>query len=389
MVMKVLYIFDEDGKYGGPRAGLEMIKALKEQKDIKPIIITSKKNELNDICDIEQFENYVTGHHKYTYVKSNSIIKNVIKYIPRYIRYRYGIYRAQKKILKYINLSEIDLIHCNISGVDLGAIIGKKYNIPNILHIREYGEGEQYFRVKSYRPNYIDFLNNNVSKFVAISNTVGKFWIEKGIDKNKLVNIYDGLYLSDISLKENFDYENEKIKFIMLGSIHQGKGQRDLIEACSKLDRDEKSKIKIDIIGNGFKEEEKIIHDLIKRYSLQDIITFKNYDDDIRSKLHLYDIGVNCSFAEGFGRVTVEYMAAGLCVIASNRGANEEIVRNNENGIIYDKNNIDSLVEKIRLVINNCELRKKIAKNALKDARKYDISEKCLEIYDMYKEYIK
>lgn len=220
--MRVLYVFDEDGKYGGPKAGIEMISILRKKYEIEPIVLTSKYNEVNEYCDNNDIYNLVTYHHKYTYVKSTSFIKNFFKIFPRFLRYKIGNILALNIIRKNIDMNTIDMIHTNISGIDLGILLGKKYCIPNIMHIREYGEGESNFRVKSYRRRYVEFLNKKVTKFVCISNTVTNFWIAKGIDEDKIVKIYDGLYLDNIKA-DNKHNKHNKLKFIMLGSIHPRK----------------------------------------------------------------------------------------------------------------------------------------------------------------------
>lgn len=240
--MKVLYIFDEDDKYGAPKAGLEMILKLKEKYNIIPIVITSKRNKVNEICNNAKIENYVTYHHKYTYVRTSSIMKNIIKFFPRWIRYKVGNIKAKYILEKNINFDEIDIIHSNTSGLDLGVILSKKYKKPNILHIREYGVGEKNFNVHSYRLKYIDFLNNNVTNFIAISNTVKRFWINKGIDESKIFTIYDGVRTDDIKVKQTYSTANKQLKLIMLGTINRGKGQLELIEAINLLNRRNKKK---------------------------------------------------------------------------------------------------------------------------------------------------
>lgn len=202
---KIIYLFDEDDKYGAPKAGLEMIVELRKH-NVYPIVLTSKKNDINRLCSEMGIENYVTHHHKYTYVNTNNRFKDIIKFIPRYIRYKLGNIVALNIIKRKINLNEVNLIHSNISAIDLGILISRRYNIKNIMHIREFGELD--FNMQSYRKNYIKFLNKNVTKFIAISNAIKGYWIKKGINEDKIQTIYDGIYGSDILRKE--DYTNEK-----------------------------------------------------------------------------------------------------------------------------------------------------------------------------------
>ena len=63
-----------------------------------------------------------------------------------------------------------------------------------------------------------------------------------------------------------------------------------------------------------------------------------------------------CSKAEGFGRVTAEYMHAGLGVIASDCGANPELIQNEKTGLLYNKVDTTSLTKKIMEYYQNREL---------------------------------
>lgn len=140
----------------------------------------------------------------------------------------------------------------------------------------------------------------------------------------------------------------------------------------------------VDIVGNGATEEEKKIKKQISKYNLEKTIFIKPYDLGIRKKLKNYDIGINCSFAEAFGRMTIEYMAAGLCVIASNKGANLELIENNINGIIYDKENINSLCDKIEYLYYNRNELKILALEGCKGISFYKSEKNCDNIYNFY-----
>ncbi len=64
---------------------------------------------------------------------------------------------------------------------------------------------------------------------------------------------------------------------------------------------------------------------------------------------------------EAFGRVTVEYMMTGLAVVASDGGANKEIVEDGKTGLIYKGGNPVSLSNKLELLIKDPEFREKMA----------------------------
>ena len=80
------------------------------------------------------------------------------------------------------------------------------------------------------------------------------------------------------------------------------------------------------------------------------------YREDVCSLLHEYDCGVMCSRSEGFGRVTAEYMMAGLPVIASDTGANPELVNEGQTGLFYRWGDTSDLAKKIEMLADDALL---------------------------------
>ena len=92
-----------------------------------------------------------------------------------------------------------------------------------------------------------------------------------------------------------------------------------------------------------------------------------------------------CSRAEGFGRVTVEYMHAGLGVIASKAGANEEIIENNVTGLLYTKGSAQELANKMREYFENRNVLSRCAKKGREHAENnFTKSINAKNIYNIY-----
>ena len=120
----------------------------------------------------------------------------------------------------------------------------------------------------------------------------------------------------------------------------------------------------------------------MKKNNLEEQVYFKGYCNSIYDILNQYDVGLVCSKAEGFGRVTIEYMAAGLCCVASNSGANVEIIEKNEAGLLYN-NSCESLVDVFRYLIDNRQCIEEYGKRAADVAREmYDINKNADKIID-------
>ena len=154
------------------------------------------------------------------------------------------------------------------------------------------------------------------------------------------------------------------MKLLILGSVSEGKGQYQIIEAINLMTEQERERITLDIIGGGNKSYIKKINKVVINYGLSSSVHFLGYQQDAGNNVSKYDCGLMCSNSEAFGRVTIEYMMAGLPVIASNTGANKELVIDGENGLLYQYNNILDLKNKIVYLLDNVNELERMGKAA-------------------------
>lgn len=328
--MKILYFMNHADQGGAVLALYDLLVELIKQKEIEPIVITGKKNKFNEMLDELQIENYAVSFKNFiSSYQEPKWLCNILLWI-RYIIHKPG---AIQKIQKIIDFQKIDLIHTNLDRIDIGAYFSKKYKIPHVWHIREHLDDD--FEVTFIFKNYIKHMEKYPSTYVAISKSVKNKWIKRGIPEHKIRLIYDGIR-EETFTKEKPSQKTEKIKIIFLGGYCLNKGQEFVIEAVSEMPKEIRNKIQIDFFGNGTQKYVSNLQQKINTLGIQDIVQLNQYDPAIYEKLKNYQIGMNCSKSEGFGRITVEYMLAGLCPIASNTGANPEIIENQKSrNIIY------------------------------------------------------
>jgi len=74
---------------------------------------------------------------------------------------------------------------------------------------------------------------------------------------------------------------------------------------------------------------------------------------------------------ESFALPVIEAMACGTCVITSDNGGIDDYAKDNINCLVFQRKNIDELIEKIQALFDNPELRVILAENGLKTAKKY------------------
>ncbi len=381
--MKLLMVHsDRDEMYGAVHSMLEMLTKLQEKYQVEPTLLVSKEGNVTKYCDKMGWKYCITGHGNFMMgagTKKKEMIRNALLPVF-YLKYKIKNFLALRKIERELNIKEFDIIHTNVNVCDIGAILSKKYKIPHVWHLREFGDLD-YNRIV-FRRKYIDFMNKNCNYFIAISDAVKNHWIKKGLDRNKVIRIYNGV--------EKIEYKKEeknegKIKCCFCGSISKSKGQHILLQALSKLNKEYLDKISIDILGDGPKEYVNSLKEYVKKNNLNKVVSFCGYKSNVRELLSKYDIGFMCSYSEGFGRVTVEYMMAGLCTIASNTGANSELIKNKETGVLFDYSNIEDLKSKIAWCINNYKEVKNIGKNSKQISLKNFTSEiNSKNVFELY-----
>lgn len=386
--MKVLYVTDVVDRFGATNSFKEMVKELNSKYNVEPIILTSKKGLITKYANDNQFETYAIGYDSVLYRDSENKLKNFVKRLTKRqvqkVKVAYKEYNAMKKVEKLINFDDIDIIHSNINRNDIGARIAQKYKIPHVMHLREFSDLDfNYFPLYN---NYINLINSNTNRFIAISRVIKKHWNNKGIPDEKIEVVYNGVDNKKFIPKEKFN--DGKIHVIFSGAISPTKGQIEAIKAIKLIKNEFKEKIVLDIYGTGNEEYVKKLHKFILENNLEKNIDFKGYVDNIYEYVGKYDIGLVCSKSEGFGRVTAEYMHAGLIVIASNKGANSELIDNGENGFLYEYGNSDDLSKKIEKVIEEkSDFKQKIVEEAMKKANNMFTAEKNADnVYKIYEE---
>ena len=349
--MNVLIIADGDTRYGASRSLLHMAINLQQKSDLNITVVLNCNSDMVDL--LKKHGCVVAIIHYNLCIQPYPEVSwwFPIRFVHQGMKYLYGRIFALKELKKIIKIEDVDLIHSNSSREDFSIMVGMKYHIPIVRHIREFGDKD--YRCFSLRKNYINLLNETTSIFIAVSNAVREHWIKKGILENKIVTIYNGVLTRDYIKQKRLPLCYKKsINLVMVGSIVHTKGQDQAIQLMSIL-KDEDIEFKLDLIGDGTWFILKKLKGQVKTSGLEACVRFLGYRKDVFDLLPNYDVGLICSDSEGFGRVTAEYMMAGLPVLASNTGANSELIREGVDGCLYSYGSVEDMKEKLMRIINN------------------------------------
>ena len=103
-------------------------------------------------------------------------------------------------------------------------------------------------------------------------------------------------------------------------------------------------------------------HALTKKMGLTDQIHFLGYRTDIPKLLRISDLAISSAKQEGLPVNIMEAMYVGLSVVATDCRGNRDLICNSKNGYIVSINNNDDFVNKIELVYNDRNIRRKFEK---------------------------
>lgn len=376
--INVLYFLEQDSKYGASQSAKIMITELVKSEKVRAHVAVPYRFDDYDYykkigCEVIRLP--------YTYCvieKNKNIFMWAIKFIVRGIEYFVGNVLTILIVPHKINMRDIDLIHCNSSRLDIAALVADRTKKNLIWHVREFGKGD--FNRYYYRRNYINFMNQKGSLFIMVSESIRKEWISRGLSESKCIRVYNGVCQNQLEKTRRHD---KNYKIIMAGGITKAKGQWQAIEALNIL---RNNNLYLDFWGDGKKEYIDKLKNRVKECSLENNVRFCGYTNELSKILKDYDCGLMCSDFEAFGRVTAEYMMAGLVVVVSDSGANMELIEDLKSGIVYKAKDVENLAIKIQNILDmSTDNRNSISECAKERARNLFLAQtNAANIYQIY-----
>lgn len=297
------------------------------------------------------------GDEKYAYEISKNV--NIIlgkndnkSKIKKYLK----IYKDVERIVKTKNIEMI--IGENIETNSLAALLGKKYGLITIgyehLSYKRMGMREEILRRIFYSRLTYFVLPNKIE--------------EKNYDKYKCNSIFIPNPLS-FKMKEKANTDTDII--LNIGRLDYVKGHDILLEAFIKVLKKYPNK-KLIIVGSDWGEKENLLLK-IKEENLKEKVYLYEGNNNIEKYLKTASMFILPSREEGFSMAMLEAMESGVPLIASNTIGPSYLIKDKKNGLLFEKENIASLTEKILLLIEDRNLKNNIIEEGLKTAELYSV----------------
>lgn len=166
-------------------------------------------------------------------------------------------------------------------------------------------------------------------------------------------------YQSDVNQKHNIICFGKHVVNIGIAANFSRRVKRvDIFIRAAKLVLDHFQEVEFVIAGGGYLEKE--LKSLAVELAINDKVHFVGVQADIYALIKNWHIGVITSDSEGFCNAIIEYMVAGLPVVATDVGGNPELVENNLSGFLVPPNDPVALSNKLLTLIKDSDLRNKM-----------------------------
>ena len=165
--------------------------------------------------------------------------------------------------------------------------------------------------------------------------------------------------------KQELGLNDTDFIYIFVGRIVRDKGVNELVKAFLSINV-KYPQSKLLLVGAYESELDPLLPDTVKRIKENSSIIEVGYQFDVRPYFAISDVLVFPSYREGFPNVVMQAGAMGLPSIVSNINGCNEIVIENENGIIIPVKNTEKLHDAMYSVISSDYLINKMKQNARK-----------------------
>ena len=248
-----------------------------------------------------------------------------------------------------------------------------------------------YPSIKKDRTKFLWNYKNKIFNSADFTIVTPSLWLKKCVEESFLKNknirlIYNGIDLENFKKTGKSEARKElglsENKKIILFSANGGvknpfKGGEFVFQAFEKL-KNRNDILFLNIGGNSGQGSEKWLD--------------FGYVNDTKIMAKLYsaaDIYLFPTLAETFGMTIVEAMSCGLPVVTFETGGVSEIVENGKSGFVVEYKNGEKLLKALEKLIDDDELREKMAENAINASKKFSSERMALEYLRLYEELLK
>jgi glycosyltransferase involved in cell wall biosynthesis len=164
-------------------------------------------------------------------------------------------------------------------------------------------------------------------------------------------------------LRKELALAEEDVVFIFVGRLVGDKGINELVAAFDKLSKRFQN-IKLLLVGAFESDLDPLSNNTLKMINDNSAILSAGFQQDVRPYFAIADTLVFPSYREGFPNVVLQAGAMGLPSIVSDINGCNEIIKDEENGLIISVKDSEAIYKAMKRVLEDPALKNKLQNNA-------------------------
>jgi glycosyltransferase involved in cell wall biosynthesis len=269
-------------------------------------------------------------------------------------RSRYSI-ASWGPLVGYLRSQKVDLVHGHMFGSNVwGAVLGRLIGVPVVIaHEHTWSfEGQAVRRLIDRR-----VVARLADAVIAVSEADRRRMIEEvGMPSNRVVLIPNGTpsppQSDGAAVREELNIAADAPLLAMTAVVRPQKAIDVMVRAMAIL-CGRHPDARLVVMGPG---DSGRLRALASEIGVADAVTFTGHRSDVADVLGAATVGVLSSDYEGTPLAVLEYMAAGLPVVATDVGGLPQIVENGRTGLLVPKRDPSALAAAIEKLLIDREL---------------------------------
>lgn len=305
---------------------------------------------ITEFCDQRIMNSFQMNGFYCHHIKINAQSYNPIHFLAAFFATR-----------KIINKIKPDILHCvTIKPLLIGGVIARFYNVSVVLSFVGLG---RVFMDGGVINKYVRIFILQIYKSI-LKNRNSILMFEHDDDRNKLTKllkidhdrtvIINGAGVDPDVFKYSCECTNKTPAVLFASRLLWSKGIGDLVEVKKRL---MKKGVVFDLIVAGIitnNDSDSVPMSTIDTWKELGLITWLGHSNNVYQLIKESNlVALPSVYPEGIPRILLEACSVGRACIAYNVGGCSSLVKNNVNGVILDKNDIDGLCDKIEFLLNN------------------------------------
>jgi glycosyltransferase involved in cell wall biosynthesis len=276
----------------------------------------------------------------------------------------------------------IDVVYTQTVVAPAGPIAAALAGLPHVWHIHEFSHNPGAIEMAVPKPLLARLIAGTSNAVFFTSNAVASEWTAWiGHDKRLIVYNWASATADDEPPDTNdavaLELLGDERVFVIaiVGSLVRWKRQMDAVDATA------------DLLSRGFNVALLIvgpapdpsylaeIRHAVARRQLSERVRILGYTEFPKRIMRAANVMVVCSDQEPFGRVTVEAMAHGTPVVATNSGGTPEIIDDGVDGMLFPTGDVAALAAKLATLIEDSNLLARLSAAATEKSKRFQSAE--------------